>query len=136
MPMLRFFALALLFQANVESRTQLGGGARHGPARLIEELIAAWEAQERAEVALSKLSYPVARGLASTVLAKLRSGDADADFHTTSLNGVLELVPDADAYTFVFADVYAPVSTGATTIADFELLSEMHSPTAKTAAGA
>jgi hypothetical protein len=116
--MLRFFALALLFQANVESRTQLGGGARHGPARLIEELIAAWEAQERVEDSvldsLSKLSYsyPHARGLASTVLAKLHSGNAD--FHAASLDEVLELVPDADAYTYVFADVFAPVSTGAT----------------------
>jgi hypothetical protein len=110
--MLRFFALSLLFEANGASRTQLEGGARHGPPRLIEELIAAWEAQERMEDSLSKLSYPHARGLASTVLAKLHSGNAD--FHATSLDEVLELVPDADAYTYVFADVFAPVSTGAT----------------------
>jgi hypothetical protein len=109
--MLRFFALALLFEANRASRTPLEGGAHHGPPHLIEELIAAWEAQELAEVALS---YPLARGLASTVLAKLRSGDVDAAFHATSLDEVLELVPDADAHTYVFADVYAPVSTGAT----------------------
>jgi hypothetical protein len=39
----------LLLEANGASRTQLEGGARHGPARLIEELIAAWEAQEHVE---------------------------------------------------------------------------------------
>jgi hypothetical protein len=109
----RLVALAFLFETDGESReTHLEDNAHHGRTRLIEELTAAWEAQERVEAAASSLYCPLARGLASTVREIIRS--RGSDFHAASLDEVLELVPDADAYTYVLADVYAPVSTGAT----------------------
>ena len=112
----RVVSVALLFGSGcfvVANTDQPAADGHEHPTRLIEDLTAAWQAQEHADRNRGNLRPMLLKSevsLAPVVLAAIRTGG----FHAASFDEVIELVPESNAYTYVHADVYAPASIGAT----------------------